>query len=166
MTAFWLAFKAATGLIAGWMYAIVLICLALALGATTLQRNYARDALTVYRAQVTEATAKAEADSRAKERDLQTRADENLKAKDDELKAIDSRLRSTLASLRIARKPRPAADVPAPARACNGATGADLYGPDSEFLARESARADRLRSALDQCYTQYNAAREALKGTP
>lgn len=118
----------------------------------------------VSKAKATEAAAKAEADSRAKERDLQTKADEKLKAKNDEIAAIDARLRSTLASLRIARKPRPAPDVSAPARACDGATGAELSGSDSEFLVRESARADRLRAALDQCYTQYNAARETLKG--
>jgi hypothetical protein len=44
-----------------------------------------------------------------------------------------------------------------------GATGANLLRQDSEFLVRESARADKLRLQLAQCQAAYNAAREALK---
>lgn len=41
-------------------------------------------------------------------------------------------------------------------------TGAELYREDSEFLAREAARADQIRLALATCTTQYNAVRAAL----
>lgn len=38
-----------------------------------------------------------------------------------------------------------------------GCTGAQLYRPDGEFLAREAARADQLRAALGVCAAAYNA---------
>jgi hypothetical protein len=38
-----------------------------------------------------------------------------------------------------------------------GCTGAQLYRPDGEFLAREAARADELRAALGVCAAAYNA---------
>jgi len=38
---------------------------------------------------------------------------------------------------------------------CKGTTGSELSREDAEFLTREAARADRLRSALDICYQQY-----------
>jgi hypothetical protein len=44
----------------------------------------------------------------------------------------------------------------------SGCTGAELYRTDSEFLAREAARADELRLNLKQCYAQYEAARKEL----
>ena len=40
---------------------------------------------------------------------------------------------------------------------CKGTTGAELSREDAEFLAGEAARADRLRSALNACYQQYEA---------
>lgn len=40
-----------------------------------------------------------------------------------------------------------------PSRAdCKGSTGAELSAEDGQFLVREAARADRLRSALEACY--------------
>ena len=42
-----------------------------------------------------------------------------------------------------------------------GATGAELYLPDSRFLAGEAARADRLRAALAECYAAVDAASAA-----
>jgi hypothetical protein len=38
---------------------------------------------------------------------------------------------------------------------CKGTTGSELSREDAEFLTREAARADRLRSALNICYQQY-----------
>lgn len=35
---------------------------------------------------------------------------------------------------------------------CKGTSGTELSGEDAGFLARESARADRLRAALEACY--------------
>jgi uncharacterized protein HemX len=40
---------------------------------------------------------------------------------------------------------------------CKGTTGAELSREDAEFLAGEAARADKLRSALNACYQQYEA---------
>lgn len=65
-------------------------------------------------------------------------------------------LERTLAGLRN-RPERPAVPY-APAEANRDAasefrTGAFLHRPDSEFLAREAARADRIRAALKECYS-------------
>ncbi|MEN9885704.1 MAG: hypothetical protein RL758_282 [Pseudomonadota bacterium] len=82
------------------------------------------------------------------------------KEHDEQVTAIRARLDRALISLRQRAARRP--DVPTAAAACKGATGADLSGPDGIFLAREAARAERLRGALAACYQQYDAAREAL----
>ena len=77
-------------------------------------------------------------------------------------------LNATVANAVIGLRNRPARDsagsVPRDPTtgAASGATGADLLRQDSEFLIRESARADRLRLQLVQCQTGYNAARKAL----
>jgi CRISPR/Cas system-associated endonuclease Cas3-HD len=39
-------------------------------------------------------------------------------------------------------------------------TGRELYKEDGEFLVRVAREADELRSALKQCYTQYEALRK------
>ena len=92
---------------------------------------------------------------RRKEQALQLKADALRKEKDNEIKAITSRLNSTLSELRQ-RQDRA---VPSSTGTCQGATGAELSRQDGEFLAREAARADRLRSALEQCYKQYDSVR-------
>ena len=43
-----------------------------------------------------------------------------------------------------------------------GATGAQLYREDGEFLAREAARAELIKEELLGCYKSYDAAKEAL----
>lgn len=49
---------------------------------------------------------------------------------------------------------RPERPLPGAAETkCAGATGAELFRSDGEFLAREAARGDRFRSALEACYT-------------
>lgn len=65
--------------------------------------------------------------------------------------ATASRLVAMVDSLRN-RIDRPAPGASHPPAAGQGATGAELYRPDAMFLAGEAARADRLRSALRQCY--------------
>jgi len=64
------------------------------------------------------------------------------------LLAISARLSRDLERLRNRPDRLPEAARPA----AKGATGAELSRPDAEFLARESARADRLRAALQECY--------------
>ena len=66
----------------------------------------------------------------------------------DEVRTINARLADALERLR--KRPE---RLPEPARkACEGATGAQLSGPDAGFLSREAARANELRSALEKCY--------------
>lgn len=59
---------------------------------------------------------------------------------------ISARLDTVLRELRN----RPQRLPNASKSACTGSTGSELSGPDAEFLARESARADRLRAALEE----------------
>jgi hypothetical protein len=65
----------------------------------------------------------------------------------DEIATLNLGLDRTLSQLRD----RPAR-LPSTASDCKGTTGAELSRVDAEFLAREAARADRLRSALKSCY--------------
>lgn len=79
--------------------------------------------------------------------------------KDNEIKIISSKLQSTLSELRQRQDRLSSADT---ARDCKGTTGAELSRQDAEFLTREAARADQLRSALELCYRQYDTVREML----
>ena len=82
--------------------------------------------------------------------------------KNDENKAIAGKLAVALADgvrLRAARQ----GPVPGAAPACADGTGAGLSREDAEFLDREAARANTLRTDLTQCAAQYNKARDALK---
>ncbi|EJL77371.1 hypothetical protein PMI15_04693 [Polaromonas sp. CF318] len=76
------------------------------------------------------------------------------KAKDEKINAINARLVVALGELRKRPERRPA-DTPA----CQGATGAELSGPDSGFLEGEAARADTLRAELGACYDKYDSLR-------
>lgn len=63
---------------------------------------------------------------------------------------------------RPARPPAPVPGASAPARTDSGglgATGAQLYREDSQFLIGEAARADEIRLALTACTAQYEAVR-------
>lgn len=75
-----------------------------------------------------------------------------IEGKNREIESINSRYELVVGELRqrSARMPDPPAD-------CKGVTGAELSREDAEFLAGEAARADRLRSALNACYIQYEA---------
>ena len=111
-------------------------------------------------------SAKVAADALALTKDLQDSADTQQKAKDAQIAKLNTALAAALDGLRN-RTPRPGpGDLPGnPAAAAGtGCTGAQLYRQDSELLVRESARADRLLTDLQQCQTQYNAARDALSG--
>lgn len=88
-------------------------------------------------------------DAAEESRRLNQQAATKLKEKRDaEVRTINDRLADALERLR--ERPERLAE---PARAaCEGATGAELSGPDAGFLEREAARADELRSALGECY--------------
>jgi hypothetical protein len=94
--------------------------------------------------------------------DLQAKADKERASKNAQINSLNLELDESLKRLRN-RTERPASDMPkAPGTGGNG-TGAELYREDAEFLAREAARADKLRARLNQCIASYNAAKEALK---
>jgi hypothetical protein len=100
-------------------------------------------------------------------RQTQTQLQEQLDAASKDHAHEISRIRrshdAALASLRN-RPTRPApapAGVPAPASpaaAASGCTGAELYRPDGEFLAGETARAEILRAEVRACRAAYERA--------
>lgn len=102
--------------------------------------------------------------AREREQVMMASADKLRKDKDAQIASLNTRLGAALSSLseRPQRTPSASKDTPAPCN-CSGATGANLSREDAEFLVREAARADRLRSALDQCYKQYESVRQSLK---
>ena len=112
-----------------------------------------------------EATVTAMNDTKATNVKLQADKDQLRKDKDAQITSINSTLAAAVAGLRD----RPARDgagnmpVDPTTGAKLGATGANLLRQDSEFLTRESARADRIRVDLIECQAAYAKAREALK---
>lgn len=44
-----------------------------------------------------------------------------------------------------------------------GATGAELYRGDAEFLTRQSARAEEIRLGLLACYADYDAVKQSIE---
>lgn len=102
------------------------------------------------------ALAQAEANARESFRRLERGAEAERK-KNATLQSLERRLADALDELR-SRPDRPAtaaaADHPALGQAC---TGAQLYRPDAEFLAREAARAQRILAERDYCHDRYDA---------
>ena len=89
--------------------------------------------------------------ARAKETMWQGVVNETAKNYQVKLAGVRRTLDTALDSLRDRpERPRDLPDHPRPD--CAGATGAELSGEDSRFLAREAARADELRAGLDACY--------------
>lgn len=102
--------------------------------------------------------------ARTTERDLSTKAIAIEQGKQNEIATINARLSAALASLRSRpERPATAGQLSSAAADCKGATGAELYRSDGEFLARIAARADEQRAALAACYQQYDEAREMKK---
>lgn len=97
--------------------------------------------------------------ARTAEKALITATEGIRRQKDAEIKVITGKLQSALGELRQRQERPSSADT---SRDCKGATGAELSRQDAEFLIRESARADQLRSALELCYRQYDTVRESL----
>lgn len=99
---------------------------------------------------------KLEKQYRDKEIDWQTQAAETEEAKNAQIADINSRLASALDSL-SKRPNRPTGNVPSASTSCKGSTGAGLFKPDAEFLARLAARADVIAKERDACYRQYES---------
>lgn len=109
-----------------------------------------------------EEVAKAQKAARDREHELAAEHEQTEKVKDEKIRTLDTKLASALGRLRD-RETRPSGGLPkdaCPAGGPKGATGAQLFREDGEFLAREAARADRLAIELDACYSAYNAARK------
>jgi hypothetical protein len=77
--------------------------------------------------------------------------DKIRKEKDAQINAINNQLADALIQLRsrTSRNDNKANDG-------QGGTGRSLFAEDAEFLIREAARADQIRTALDACYKQYD----------
>jgi hypothetical protein len=106
--------------------------------------------------------AKGQEQARKREQELQANADKLRKEKDAEIKNINARATALVNSLRD-RQTRPTETSTMPSVAGAGptaCTGKELYREDGEFLVRLSREADELAAALNQCYKQYNAARQ------
>lgn len=108
-----------------------------------------------------------EASERAREREhvMVESADKIRKEKDAKIASLNGRLSVAVDSLRQRpqrNSPSSSKDSAAPC-SCQGATGAELSREDATVLVREAARADKLRSALEQCYQQYDSVRNSMK---
>ncbi len=107
------------------------------------------------------AYAKGQEEARQREQEMQQAADKLRREKDAQIRDINARATALTNSLRD-RQERPTQNGTASgtARACSGASGAELAKGDGEFLAGYAADAARLQAALDQCVKQYNAVRQ------
>lgn len=96
---------------------------------------------------------------------LQESFDNIQKEKDAKIKTLNARVASLTRSLQERpSRPEPSgvSDDSRVEETPKGATGAQLYRQDGEFLARESARAELIKEELLTCYKSYDAAKEAL----
>ena len=91
---------------------------------------------------------------REKEHEYQSAADKIRTEKDAQINAINSQLVDAIAELR--KRPSRTAET-ANGSATKACDGSQLFAEDSEFLVRESARADTIRVVLQSCYQQYEA---------
>lgn len=103
-----------------------------------------------YKGEQAQLTLMAEQAARQKEKEWAEKIAQTEEVKNEEIRSINGRLDAALDSLR--NRPARSPDVSKSASACKGATGASLSAEDSRFLARESARADSIRAALQACY--------------
>ena len=93
-------------------------------------------------------------EAQKKEHEAQLATDEIRKTKDAQIRNINNQLVDAISELRKRSSRTDQANNGQASKACNGS---QLYAEDSEFLARESARADTIRVALQACYKQYDA---------
>ena len=91
------------------------------------------------------------ANAREKEHQIQNATDQIRKDKDAQINSINNQLANALVELRN----RPSRTSQISSNGQNG-TGLSLYAEDGSFLEWEAARADKLRTALEACYKQYD----------
>jgi hypothetical protein len=87
-----------------------------------------------------------------KEAANQSAADQIRKDKDAQINAINAKLFTALSELRS----RPSRSQYSSNIGQDG-TGRSLSAEDAEFLIREAARADQIRTGLEACYKQYDS---------
>lgn len=153
-------------LVPSWAWAAAVAILLALCGVQTVRIAGLHTDIAVMAAEHEKAVAKQQADraederlAREREQQMTASAAKLLQDKQDENDRITDRLGVALISLRN-RPERPSAvagSVPSSATACQGATGAELFRSDGEFLAREAARADRIRTALAECYGRFDS---------
>lgn len=157
--------------------AVLVAALLAAIGVQTVRLNHAQTQYAQLEASHLRERVTQERDARedaqavtAKEKEILAKASAT-KEKDDEkirtLSADAARLDRLLRNRPM--RPKPADGVAGAASATgscsgggSGATGAELYLEDGEFLAREASRAERYRIQRDSAIKQYNDARDAL----
>jgi hypothetical protein len=110
----------------------------------TLEKQYAQNVAEVYEL------------VRQREEELTDKIDKIEKRKNGEIANVNARLRVALNELSERTSRNTTSQNPTD---CKGTTGTELSREDAAFLAREAARADRLRAALGACYIQYDEAR-------
>lgn len=89
--------------------------------------------------------------TREKEQEHQAAADQIRRDKDAKIADINNKLVDAIAELR--KRPARPDQITTDGQSCSGRS---LYAEDAEFLVREAARADIIRTALAACYDQYD----------
>lgn len=105
--------------------------------------------------------AKGQEEARRREQELQANADQLRREKDAEIRNINARATALSNSLQH-RKSRSEADSLSSSSSTRqtSCSGKELYREDGQFLVGIAGEADELRTALKQCYTQYEALRK------
>lgn len=103
--------------------------------------------------------------AREREQVMIASADRLRKEKDAQISNLNGRLGTALDGVRQRPQRVSCTSSQGSPTTCSftGATGANLSREDAGFLVREAARADSLRTALDQCYKQYDSIRSTIK---
>jgi len=136
-------------------YAAVVLILALLAydyWRSTSSYNAGWDAASV---EILESTALAVETARKAEQEKQEKVNAALQKRFDDANIINGRLNASLDRLR--NRPKRVSLSETALANCKGVTGKELSSEDGRFLTRESARADRIRSALETCYTYADA---------
>ncbi len=111
-------------------------------------------------AKLTQARIDAEKQSRAKELSIQAAADAARSTKDAEIIIIRDQLDAALVELR--RRPLRSANLSGTTGSGTPGTGRELSREDAEFLAREAARANEMKMAMQYCYATYRAVQASM----
>lgn len=131
-------------------------------GAQRVQAQW--DAQTIERQQ----TMKQETERREQaETQLQAEADKRIQEKEIEITRLNANIDRLLDQLR--KRPQRPSDAGVPQAPSvepsgPGCSGSELYREDGEFLAREAARAEKLRLGLLECRGAYQAAQDTSAG--